>query len=146
MGFPSGRPIWQKRTEATKYSYKEAYITGIDLAREYIYLENHWVADEGMWASLLRAAKRNKANPDFRIVIVVPYEGLFAAVIGANQELWFDKEIIDIFRALGDEGRLGMYGLWRTVKEHDFSRNLHAQIYVHSKVLIVDDDRGKINY
>ena len=134
------RPVWHKSTGAWEASCKEAYITGIDLASRYIYLENQWVADEGVWAALLRAAQRNKSNPDFRILIVVPYDGLFAAGMGANQELWIDREIFDIFRAFGDEERLSMYGLLRTESGFGSSKSIHAQIYVHSKILIVDDE------
>jgi phosphatidylserine/phosphatidylglycerophosphate/cardiolipin synthase-like enzyme len=134
--YKTHKPTWNKQKEAWEHSCKDAYLLGIRFARKYIYIENQWISDEGMWRELKNAAKRNRDNHDFRIVLMVPYEGLFAAGLGSNQELWIGTEMEEVVEALGSLSRFGMYGLvrrWNRDRSFD-------QVYVHSKVMIVDDE------
>jgi phosphatidylserine/phosphatidylglycerophosphate/cardiolipin synthase-like enzyme len=135
--FKVAKPIWHKGKDRWDHSCKDAYLIGLRLARKYIYLENQWVADEDIWEELAAAARRNQSNPEFRIVVMVPYEGLFAAGLGSNQELWIDAEIGKVIDASQSHATFGMYALEQT--SHTGSA-LDAQIYVHSKILIVDDE------
>ncbi len=135
------KPAWNKSSREWERSAKDAYIIGIRAARRYIYLENQWISDESIWSELVAAAKRNKDNADFRIVLMIPYEPLFAAGLGSNQELFIGAEIEDVMRNSRDEATFGMYSLLRS----EFSPNKqqmmgNEQIYVHSKIMIVDDE------
>ncbi|MFD7408756.1 phosphatidylserine/phosphatidylglycerophosphate/cardiolipin synthase family protein [Streptomyces sp. NPDC059866] len=130
------KPTWNtNRSDEWEHSCKEAYLIGIRSANKYIYLENQWVADEDIWAELAAAARRNKNNPDFRIILMVPYEGLFAAGLGSNQELFIGTEMEDVIKASRSPATFGMYAL----HQHDRRSNVQGQIYIHSKVLIIDD-------
>jgi hypothetical protein len=128
------KPVWNKGSDDWERSCKEAYLIGIRAAKSYIYLENQWIADEDIWSELAAVAKRNNKNPDFRIILMVPYEGLFAAGLGSNQELFIGTEMEDVIKASYNEGTFGMYSLVQT------SKGVISQIYVHSKILIVDDE------
>ncbi|MFD0268612.1 phosphatidylserine/phosphatidylglycerophosphate/cardiolipin synthase family protein [Streptomyces sp. NPDC127106] len=130
------KPTWNSNQSADwERSCKDAYLIGIRASKKYIYLENQWIADEDIWAELAKAADRNKTNPDYRIILMVPYEGLFAAGMGSNQELFIDTEIERVIKASHSRATFGMYAL----HQDDRRANVSGQIYVHSKVLIVDD-------
>lgn len=109
---------------------KDAYITGIRAARHSIYLENQWISDESIWEQLAQAAQRNRNNSNFRIVIMLPNEPLRAAGAGANQNLLTEFDIIKVLRSCRDSQTLSVFSL--------VNRDSH-QIYVHSKMMIVDD-------
>lgn len=131
------KPKWNLDDKEWERSAKDAYLIGIKAAKQYIYLENQWVSDEDIWSELLKAAERHKKNPNFRIVIVVPYDGLEAARYGSNQDGGFlmDINIRKVIDVLGD--RFGMYSpvSW----DPGLDELERPQIYVHSKILIVDD-------
>ncbi|MBZ9644754.1 phosphatidylserine/phosphatidylglycerophosphate/cardiolipin synthase family protein [Streptomyces sp. PSKA30] len=130
------KPAWNTNgSDDWEHSCKDAYLIGIRAAEKYIYLENQWVADEDIWTELAAAAHRNKKNPDFRIILMVPYEGLFAAGLGSNQELFIGTEIERVVKASHSPATFGMYALYH----NDRQSKVSGQIYVHSKVLIVDD-------
>jgi len=130
------KPSWNRSNADWERSAKDAYLTGIRAARKYVYLENQWVADEHIWAELAAVARRNALDPGFRIIVMVPYEGLFAAGLGSNQELRIDAEIRKVREALKDPHAFGVYALSPT---RDGQGQVTGQIYVHSKVMIVDD-------
>lgn len=134
--YSAHKPKWNKQKEDWEHSCKDAYLLGIRAAKKYIYIENQWISDEDMWRELKNAAQRNRDNHDFRILLVVPYLGLFAAGLGSNQELWIGSEMEEVAKALGSHDRFGMYGLVRRWNRD----NSFDQIYVHSKVMIVDDE------
>lgn len=131
------KPAWNTSTADWERSCKDAYLTGIASASSYIYLENQWVADEQIWAALAQAAKRNRDNPDFRIVVMVPYDGLFAAGLGSNQELFIGAEMERVMRNGHNPAVFGMYSLHARLRG---VRTPYEQIYVHSKIMIVDDE------
>lgn len=130
------KPRWNRSDDDWERSAKDAYLTGIRAAKKYVYLENQWVADEQIWAELTAAAKRNIANPDFRIIVVVPYEGLFAAGLGSNQELWIGAEMERVRQHSPSDDAFGVYSL---SPRRDGQGQVTGQIYIHSKVLVVDD-------
>jgi hypothetical protein len=133
---PYQKPVWNTDEKDWERSCKDAYLIGIRAASKYIYIENQWISDEDMWRELKKAAARNKNNPDFRIVLMIPYTGLFAAGLGSNQELWIGTEMEEVVKALGSSDRFGMYGMVRRWnRDGSFD-----QIYVHSKVMIIDDE------
>lgn len=131
------KPSWNLDSRQWERSAKDAYLVGIAAAKNYIYIENQWITDEDIWSELLESAKRNKKNPNFRIILVVPYEQLTAARFGADQDggLLLKGNIEKIVQVLGE--RFGMYSLlsWKP----GLDRLERPQIYVHSKILIVDD-------
>ncbi len=130
------KPVWNVQRGVTwERSAKDAYLTGIAAASKYVYLENQWVADEDIWEALAGAARRNRRNPDFRILLMVPYEGLFAAGLGSNQELFIGEEIEEVVGQSHSAATFGMYSLYQV----DRAASVIGQIYIHSKVLIVDD-------
>lgn len=132
----SEKPVWNKSSDDWERSCKDAYLIGIRAAKKYIYLENQWVADEDIWHELAVAAKRNNKNPDFRIILMVPHEGLFAAGLGSNQELWIGDEMEAVIDASHSKATFGMYSLVQL----DRKNKVQGQIYIHSKILLVDDE------
>lgn len=94
------------------------------------------MADEHIWAELAEAARRNIADPDFRIVLMVPYTGLFSAGLGSNQELWIDDEMERVIAQSAREETFGMYSL---DPAREGQGGATGQVYVHAKVLVVDD-------
>jgi hypothetical protein len=132
------KPVWNKGRDNWERSCKDAYLIGLRAAKQYIYLENQWIADEDIWEELAAAALRNRDNPDFRIVLVVPYEGLFAAGLGSNQELYIGAEMEKVISSSSSDVTFGMFSLLQSARASGGSSP--AQIYVHSKILIVDDE------
>jgi phosphatidylserine/phosphatidylglycerophosphate/cardiolipin synthase-like enzyme len=130
------KPVWNRSKADWERSCKDAYLIGIRAARKYIYLENQWIADEDIWAELATAAKRNQHDPEFRIILMVPYLGLFAAGLGSNQELWVGAEMEKVIKNSHSAGTFGMYSLYAPPRPG----GPYGQIYVHSKILIVDDE------
>jgi len=130
-----GKPAWSKSGETWERSCKDAYLLGIKAAKRYIYLENQWISDEHIWAALAESAEKNRQNPDFRIIVMLPHKPLAAAGFGANQDINIHEEIRRVTDIIGD--RFGMYSL---LQPYPANSNIGvAQVYVHSKILIVDD-------
>ena len=141
------KPAWNKAGEGTsdfqgrslekdwERSCKDAYLLGIRAARKSIYLENQWISDEDIWEELEKAAKRNKKKPGFRIVIMLPHEFLAAAGFGANQDISITKSVRKVIEAGRDFRAFGMYSLLQKAQ----GPVKQAQIYVHSKIMIIDD-------
>ncbi|MDI1476084.1 phospholipase D-like domain-containing protein [Polyangium sp. y55x31] len=130
-----GKPAWSKSGEDWERSCKDAYLLGIKAAKRYIYLENQWVSDEHIWAALAESAQKNRQNPDFRIIVMLPNKPLAAAGFGANQDVDHSDEIRRVATHIGD--RFGMYSLLQPYPANSTAGV--AQVYVHSKILIVDD-------
>ncbi|MDX1501175.1 MAG: phospholipase D-like domain-containing protein [Thermoanaerobaculia bacterium] len=136
-GWHREKPSWNRSKASWERSCKDAYLTGIAAASSYIYLENQWVADEQIWSALAQAARRNRDNPDFRIVVMVPYDGLFAAGLGSNQELFIGTEMERVMQNGHSRAVFGMYALHAKLRQVGVP---YEQIYVHSKIMIVDDE------
>ena len=145
------KPRWNLSTKEWERSARDAYLIGIRAAREYIYLENQWIADEKIWQELKLAMLRNRDNPDFRIVVVIPRKPLSAAGLGRDQEIDLDEEVKGVAEACGHTAQFGVYSPEQVVPRSrrdsidlstgDLQRyeGKTTQIYVHSKVMIVDD-------
>jgi phosphatidylserine/phosphatidylglycerophosphate/cardiolipin synthase-like enzyme len=138
------KPKWNRSTRKWERSAKDAYLVGIKAARKYIYSENQWIADEHIWDELRKAAERNFKNDSFRIILVVPYEGLAAAGLGANQDLEVTGMIGGNVQRIKDELARGGKGIKGSERFGMYSPVIYEgmerpQIYVHSKILIVDD-------
>ena len=130
------KPIYNRSSLNWERSCKDAYLIGIRAAQKYIYLENQWVSDEDIWNELASAAYRNKANVDFRIILMIPLEPLFAAGLGSNQELFITAEMQKVISSGYNAATFGMYSLRQVGNPPKFD----GQIYVHSKILIIDDE------
>jgi phosphatidylserine/phosphatidylglycerophosphate/cardiolipin synthase-like enzyme len=157
------RPAWNLGGKSWERSAKDAYLVGIRAARTYIYLENQWVADEQIWEELCRAVTRNRDNLNFRVVMVLPRNPLWAAGLGTNQDIDLGCRVAAVAQACKDATQFGMYCIEAQVpggrqgpcactppgcrcgavglSEEDVKKDgkTTAQIYVHSKVMIVDD-------
>ncbi len=130
------KPHWNKSEQDWERACKDAYLVGIRAAEKYIYLENQWIADEHIWEELRKAAARNYWNKHFRIVVMLPQKFLTAAGAGANQEISISKEI----QAVKNAGRPDTFGMYCLVEDFDDgTKKSEKQIYVHSKIMIVDD-------
>ncbi len=145
------KPHWNLSDEKWERSAKDSYLIGIRAAREYIYLENQWISDEHIWAELVAAMRRNRDNPDFRIVIVLPRRPLDAAGYGTDQDIDLQPHVNRVIAQTASADQFGMYCLVAPLPEsrrdnvelsdadkEEFGPD-SAQIYVHSKVMIVDD-------
>ncbi len=139
---------------------RESYLNGIAASRNYIYLENQWVADEKIWAALKQAAKAavksillgshiknlREIFHDFKQDLASKkYAAVRAKITGKsalalediNQERlfgmfclkadWIVPDSTSADREDQDRWKLHEDSIWEN------------QIYVHSKMLIVDD-------
>lgn len=109
---------------------KDAYLTGIAAAHESIYLENQWVSDEDLWDGLTASAASNHRS-DYRVVLMMPNEPLRAAGAGANQDIFVEINLLRLLIAAHNSQTVSAFSL---VKPSD-----NKQIYVHSKIMLVDD-------
>lgn len=145
------KPAWNLTETEWERSCKDAYLIGIRAAREYIYLENQWISDEDIWRELKLAMRRNRHNPKFRIVIMLPRRPLSAAGYGTDQDVNLQPSVEAVLEEAASTDQFGMYCLVRAlpptrrenVELSDADKEefgpATAQIYVHSKVMIVDD-------
>jgi phosphatidylserine/phosphatidylglycerophosphate/cardiolipin synthase-like enzyme len=145
------KPVWNLTDEPWERSCKDAYLIGIRAAREYIYIENQWISDEDIWSELKLAMRRNRANPKFRIVIMLPRRPLSAAGYGTDQDVNLEPSVKKVLEETASTDQFGMYCVERVLPPtrrdnvalsdgdiEEFGRET-AQIYIHSKVMIVDD-------
>ncbi|MBN1577236.1 MAG: OmpA family protein [Chitinispirillaceae bacterium] len=142
------KPDWNKNTEVTDYecSARDTYIHAIKAADKFIYLENQWVADERIWEALDQKAEEKKDDPDFRITLVIPKKFLTAAGYGRDQDKNLDDEVEGLHEKLGE--RFGLFSILQPAGQHDKkATHEHYKVpqcvweymYVHSKIMIVDD-------
>lgn len=132
-----------------EHSARDAYLKGIAAARQFIYLENQWVADKKIWAALEAAAEARAADPNFRMLIVLPKKFLEAAGYGAEQALNLYPFVEKLAKIFKDKGQPTHFGLFSTLQPaaHQNPPRKHCEVpecvwdyvYVHSKVLLVDD-------
>ncbi|MEM7153652.1 MAG: hypothetical protein AAF799_12470 [Myxococcota bacterium] len=145
------KPEWNLTDETWERSCKDAYLIAIRAAREYIYLENQWISDEHIWAELVESMKRNADNPDFRIVIMLPRRPLDAAGYGTDQDIDLRPHVDRVIAQTKSADQFGMYCAVAPLPAsrqdnvalsdadiEEFGKD-SAQIYIHSKCLIVDD-------
>ncbi|HVP40072.1 MAG TPA: hypothetical protein VMS93_12910 [Candidatus Saccharimonadales bacterium] len=147
------RPNWNL-SENLKFerSARDAYLIGIRAARKFIYLENQWIADKLIWAELRAKAKERAKDGNFRIVVVIPKKFLRAAGFGAGQALDLKplvRKVANEFKKAGCPKHFGIYSILQPsgcvdlkgqpVPHHQVPECVWDYMYVHSKVMIVDD-------
>ena len=155
------KPPWNLASHNWEKSCRDAYLVGIRAARRYIYLENQWIADEDIWNALKEALRRNRGNRQFRVVLVLPRRPLAAAGAGRDQDIDLLPHVAESIElglvhtefhqnAFMPRPAFGMYcpvqvippGTDVALSEDDRNefRSDESQIYIHSKVMIVDDE------
>ena len=106
-----------------------ALLDGIARARETIYIEHQYLSSRPVVDALKRALERHRAlelvavlnqNPD-----VTAYRG------------WQNDRLRDA--GLLDHPRVGLFTLWTSALVDEGGRRLLNQVFVHSKVVVVDD-------
>ncbi|MFQ5478598.1 MAG: phosphatidylserine/phosphatidylglycerophosphate/cardiolipin synthase family protein [Candidatus Binatia bacterium] len=115
--------------EEGEYSVRDAVLAAIDSAESSIYIENQYLIDTRTITFLGLAARRG-----VEVIVVVPVDP------DPNLLLYPEKKMAVTKRALAElavEKNLGLFGLRRS--RNDGSSVPEANIYVHSKLLIVDE-------
>jgi phosphatidylserine/phosphatidylglycerophosphate/cardiolipin synthase-like enzyme len=127
----------------TQDDVKQGYEQAIKQARQFIYIENQYVRSRELGEWLIASAK---ARPAVRIIIVVPVAPEEVGATGKGDEitehgLFMQNSVFtDLRREL--EKRIGIFSLIMKVRGLGRSKTEtfgSPQIYVHSKILIVDD-------
>ena len=115
---------------------KSWYATMFRQAAESIYIENQFPFQDSFATRLL--AKNLEEKPELRVIIVGPLEpnlpGLVGSVIARMSVNDVRSNLAKLRKAGGD--RVKTYSL---VSQHPTEPENRRQIYVHSKVMIVDD-------
>ena len=101
-----------------------------------IYIENQFPFQSRSLTNLL--ARRLKEAPDLKVIIVGPMEPNLPGFVGS---MIAKMSVNDVNRNLArlrkiSEGRVATFSL---ISQHKTLPNMRKQIYVHSKIMIVDD-------
>jgi phospholipase D1/2 len=120
-------PVGIARTDpgSSAYEIEALYVHAIRSARRRIYIENQYLASKVVWLELARRL-REPRGPE--VFVVVPERCVSAAewvTMGLVRERWARRL-----------RRMDRYGRLRVAAP----RGEHRSVFVHSKVLIVDDD------
>ncbi len=113
----------------------EGYALAIGLADDFVYIENQYLRDERIGKAIL---DRYKAKPKLKAIIVIPSRSEeLVRMKGDAVTLYGSALQYEIIEALQSKmgANVGVYALERPDK---------ALIYVHSKLLIVDDKFASI--
>lgn len=124
------QPQYRDRTE--KRQVEGSLLQHIRAARDLIYIETQYLTAAHIVDEL---AGRLKASDGPQVVIVIPY-----GCPGLLQSMALDHERDRLLRVLRDAdsgGRLGIY--WPTLEAGDDDRPFETSVYVHAKVMIIDD-------
>jgi phosphatidylserine/phosphatidylglycerophosphate/cardiolipin synthase-like enzyme len=142
-------PVWNRsKNRIFECSAREAYLLGIKAAKKFIYLENQWVADELIWEALRQKAHEMAGDGYFKIIVVLPKKFLKAAGFGADQDIDLFPSVEKVakeFKQFPDN--FGMFSILQPSAVSDSTDRKHWEIpectwdyvYIHSKLLIVDD-------
>jgi phosphatidylserine/phosphatidylglycerophosphate/cardiolipin synthase-like enzyme len=106
---------------------KRVYLEAVKRATRYIYVENQYFRDSAFTAALI---DRLRAVKDLRVIVLVPRRPDEENNPFADHALWMQHQAITGLAA-ADAKRVGVYSLVR--------RSDSSDIYVHSKLMIVDD-------
>ena len=105
-------------------------------AKAGIYIENQFPFQSRSLTKLL--AKRLTEEPDLQVIIVGPMEpnlpGLVGSMLSKMSVNDVNKNLADLRKLSG--GRVATYSL---ISQHRTVPTMRKQIYVHSKIMIVDD-------
>ncbi len=119
-----------------EFGIRAAYLLAIRSAQEYIYIENQYLVSETITQALIDAMTRNRGR-NFRVLVVIPHTPAEAAGSGGGSGrpgaaiLFHTRQMIQRLKA-GDPG--GMFSVFH-LRQPAGPRD----IYVHAKVMIVDD-------
>lgn len=120
------------RNRGIKAWYSEMF----QKAKVGIYIENQFPFQSGSLTKLL--AKRLTEEPGLKVVIVGPMEpnlpGLVGSMLSKMSVNDVNKNLADLRKLSG--GRVATYSL---ISQHRTVPTMRKQIYVHSKIMIVDD-------
>jgi phosphatidylserine/phosphatidylglycerophosphate/cardiolipin synthase-like enzyme len=105
-------------------------------AKTGIYIENQFPFQSRSLTRLL--ARRLAEEPGLRVVVVGPMEPNLPGLVGS---MLSKMSVNDVNRNLADLRRLsgGRVATYSLISQHRAIPNMRKQIYVHSKVMIVDD-------
>jgi phosphatidylserine/phosphatidylglycerophosphate/cardiolipin synthase-like enzyme len=115
---------------------ERGYQQAISQARQFIYIENQYFRslELGSWLQ-----DRVKQVPALNVIVVVPAKPEEKDPVLTPHGNWLQEEAIRnlrrTFYQVGSDGKFGIFSL-RTLG----AKNPKAMIYVHSKVMIVDDE------
>jgi len=130
VAFVRTQPAHDGREE--KRQVEAAYLAQIRAARRLVYVETQFLAHQGV----TRALAERLRDPDGpEVVVILPADGP-----GLVQSLAMDTRrdaLLDDLRAADPGGRLGVY--WPTLRGGEREPLRTDAVYVHAKVLIVDD-------
>jgi phospholipase D1/2 len=127
---PSGLPT------VVRQDVLDGYLTAIGQARDYIYLENQYFREQTVADAIIA---RHKDQPDLRTILVLPRvaEELLA---GQGDELTKHGAAIQYELLTAMKAAIGTkLGLFTPVRKD------HKQIYVHSKLCLIDDRFASIS-
>ncbi|PKA58407.1 Phospholipase D p1 [Apostasia shenzhenica] len=157
---------WSAGTSQTEESIHNAYFSLIEKAEQFVYIENQFFISgfsgddiirnrvlEALYRRIMRAHKENKC---FRVMIVIPLLPAFqggiddggAASVRALMH-WQYRTICrgsnsilqNLYDIMGPKAHdyISFYGLRSYGKLHDGGSVASNQVYVHSKLMIIDD-------
>ena len=128
--FVRTQPDHAGRTEIR--TVEESFLEQIRAARKLIYIETQYLAS-GRVADALRERLEDPDGPE--IVLILPF-----GCPGRIQSLAMDTrrdELLDGLRDADTHGRLGVF--WATLDAGDTADVFERSVYIHAKVLVVDD-------
>jgi len=111
-----------------EYSIRESYLKAIDNAKKYVYLENQYFFDKVSHYSVIRALIY-AAYRGVKIFVVLPGEPDFTRLFSFE----FLKEV-------KNHPNIYVYTLATPYQANNTNRFKYNDIYVHSKLFIVDDE------
>ncbi|MGI8404380.1 MAG: phospholipase D-like domain-containing protein [Thermomicrobiales bacterium] len=115
-----------------EYGIHHAYLELIRGAQRLIYLENQYLWSPEIVDALIEAMNKPHHGP-FRIVIVLP-------ALAYSGKWDNDKHVTALRKADGDRGMFEAYSIYASGPHAGVSPFRYRPIYVHAKVMIVDDE------
>ena len=103
----------------------DAYLDAVSRAKRYIYIENQYFRDKGLAHAIVQ---RLGAERNLRVILVLPVRPEETKSMATDHAVAVQKETLDVLAA-GGKGRIGVFSL----------RVPNGFIYVHAKVMLVDD-------
>jgi phospholipase D1/2 len=112
--------------DADQWDIRDIYEDGVLKAKRYIYIENQYFRDARFTNALIYQLN---SEADLRIILVLPLKPEEASDPITDHAVFLQHNEIERLRAEAPN-RVGVYSLMRTAK---------MDIYVHAKVMIIDD-------
>jgi phosphatidylserine/phosphatidylglycerophosphate/cardiolipin synthase-like enzyme len=107
----------------------DALLAGIARARSMIYIEHQYLSSRPVAEALRKALDR---EPALELILVVNQNPDVTAYRG-----WQNARLAE--KGLLRHPRVGLFGLW-SISSFDVSKPVINQVFVHSKVVIIDDE------